>query len=356
MKQLPRIVVGLGYGDEGKGRTVDFLCSKVYKPLVVRFSGGQQCGHTVMAGGIKHIFSNLGSGTLRGAPTYFTEHTTIYPSTMQREILSLKEKGIDNCKVVIHPLANLTTPFDVLANRSCKSNLSHGSCGLGIGKTMKRQIESPYKVYALDLLNPSLLFKKMDSIGKWYGIDPNEHKEYISIYVKAVKSMEWDIQDYSYLRQDDISLIFEGSQGVLLDKDHGVFPHVTYSNTTSKNAIEVCKLLGFKKCYVYGITRTYHTRHGNGPFEETPLNLKNTEDEINITNKFQGDFKVGKMDYELLKQAIRTEKIYSGELEPVFVLAVTCYDQWKDFDEFRVSEGKTLMFDEIIKFESPRNH
>ena len=81
----PKIVIGLGYGDEGKGRTVDYLCSQNPNSIVVRFSGGQQAGHTVMTNGIKHIFSNYGAGTLQGCPTYISEHATIYPLTMLME-------------------------------------------------------------------------------------------------------------------------------------------------------------------------------------------------------------------------------------------------------------------------------
>ena len=133
-----RIVLGCGYGDEGKGITTDFLCSHASDPIVIRFSGGQQAGHTVIRDGVKHIHSNFGSGTLQNVPTYFTEHTTFYPATILRERARLKAIGIDNPFIAFHPLAKLTTPYDVFANRSCDETMSHGTCGLGVGKTMKR--------------------------------------------------------------------------------------------------------------------------------------------------------------------------------------------------------------------------
>jgi adenylosuccinate synthase len=81
-----KIVVGLGFGDEGKGITTDWLCSQNQKSIVIRFSGGQQAGHTVMIGDDKkHIHSNYGSGTLRGVPSYFSEHCSIYLPTLWTE-------------------------------------------------------------------------------------------------------------------------------------------------------------------------------------------------------------------------------------------------------------------------------
>lgn len=346
-KETPKVVIGLGYGNEGKGRTVDYLCFQNPNSIVVRFSGGQQVGHTVMTeDGKKHIFSNFGSGTLRGCPTYFSEHTTIYPLTILKEYKVLQEKGITP-ELVIHPMANLTTPFDVLANRNCKDNLSHGTCGLGVGKTMMRQNDTPYKLYAIDLLNPELLVTKLEEIKKFYNISYEENIEYVDKWLEALVNINWHIQDYSYLY--DKSLIFEGSQGVLLDKDHGVFPHVTYANTTSKNAIEICERLGYKRVDVYGVTRTYSTRHGNGPFLEQELDLKNTEEETNVLNEYQGRFKVGMLDYDLLAHAIMIDRLYSKRLQGFFTLVVTCIDQYPEF------KSELLDFNFLIAFDTPKN-
>lgn len=346
----PKIVIGLGYGDEGKGRTVDYLCSLEPSSTVVRFSGGQQCGHTVMIDDEKHIFSNFGSGTLRGCPTYFTEHTTIYPTTYFKELKVLLDKGYQP-EVFIHPLANLTSPFDVLANRSCEKNLSHGSCGLGVGKTMHRQISSPYKLYAIDLLEPTTLIDKLESIAEWYGISYAENKEYVDLFIEAVVTAKWNIKDYSYLFRKN--LIFEGSQGVLLDMDHGVFPHVTYANTTSKNAIEVLKIIGETRCDIYGVTRTYHTRHGAGPFEEDDSVLKKIPaEETNKYNQYQKEFKVGPLNISKVKQAIEFDKIYSSQLNRMFTLVVTCVDQVDASNELMLLSTE---YENSIVFSDPKN-
>ena len=161
-----QIVVGLGFGDEGKGITTDHLCSQSENSLVVRFSGGQQCGHNVCIGDKQHVHSNFGSGTLRGVPSFFSEHCTIYPNTMFEELKVLNEQSV-NPILYIHPLAKITTPYDVLANRILETKNNHGSCGLGIGATMKRDLAG-YKLLAIDLNNPVIFNQKLNEIRKYY--------------------------------------------------------------------------------------------------------------------------------------------------------------------------------------------
>jgi len=333
-----KIVLGAGFGDEGKGITTDFLCSKAKKPIVIRFSGGQQAGHTVIKNGIKHICSNFGSGVLRDVPTYFTEHTTFYPVTIMRERQELLSKNIEPT-LILHPLAKLTTPYDVFANRSCEKTLSHGTCGLGVGKTMERSF-SPYKLHALDLMDYNILKMKMDIISKEYykneGELTEEQEAEIKDFEEAVKTQKWNIANYSFLLKYH-TLIFEGSQGILLDMYHGIFPHVTYSNTTSKNIHRILELLEIGDVESYYVTRAYHTRHGAGPFEETPLKLINNEEEINVNNKYQKEFKVGNMNYDLLNRAIIIDQSYYL-VKTCITLVVTCMDQ--------VPEG-TFQFDKL---------
>jgi len=340
------IVVGLGWGDEGKGLTTDYLCSKLPNPIVVRFSGGQQAGHTVKIGELKHTFANFGSGTLQGYASYFSEHTTIYPVTMYREYNILLDKGVKP-KVYIHPLAKITTPFDVFANRECEDTLEHGTCGQGVGKTMKRHLESPIQIYAIDLLNIETLVEKMVSVAIWYGYDENDVIKWLDEegerFGKAVKEMPFIITDYNMLR-DYENIIFEGSQGILLDMNHGVFPFVTFANTTSKNAQEICDILGIEERTVYEVTRAYHTRHGNGPFTENPIKLQNNEEENNKYNSYQLAFKTSKLDYNLLNHARRIENLYSKDCPKVLV--VTCNDQIPEenaFDENKLEHLPHLL-------------
>ncbi|MDQ1102157.1 adenylosuccinate synthase [Chryseobacterium sp. SORGH_AS909] len=319
------IIIGLGFGDEGKGITTDFLAARNPDAVVIRFSGGQQAAHTVMIDDRKHIHSSFCSGALRGLPSYFTEHCTIHPVFMYNEWKELKSKN-GNTSLHIHPLAKVTTPFDVLHNRKDVRNTEHGTCGKGVGATMKRH-ESPYRLFAADLIAPrSMLIEKLKGIASYYGFsDGEEIQAALDDFLYAIDQMEWKIEGYKYLNTFD-HLIFEGSQGILLDMDHGVFPNVTYAHTTSKNAHEVCKQIGIDQIEMYYVTRSYATRHGNGWMSsEKELSLQNNEEETCIFNEYQGVFRTGYLDYELLNYALKVDEGY--RFSDRKNLVVTCLDQ-----------------------------
>lgn len=337
------IVIGTQFGDEGKGKTTSFLSniSNGSKKIVVRFSGGQQAGHNVKTvEGLSHVHSNFGSGTLFGVPSYFSEHCTIYPTTIWRERQVLESKGITP-ELFIHPLANVTTPYDVAYNRLTEIKNNHGSCGLGVAATMKRNIETGYKLYAIDLYNRKLLYPKLDNIFEYYlnKLDYEDKSKFISLvdaeeqnFYNALNELTFNIQNYEYLKENYEHIIFEGSQGILLDMDHGIFPNVTYSNTTSKNAIEICKKLNIppQDIDIYYITRCYQTRHGNGWMSnQQGIELINTEDEINVYNQWQKNFKIGEIDYDLINYSLDIDNIYSKGCYKNLV--VTCLDQRPDF-------------------------
>lgn len=338
------IVLGCGYGDEGKGLTVHNLCRPT--SLVVRFSGGQQAGHTVIHNGIKHIFSNFGSGTFKGCPTFFTEDTCIYPKTISVEWGALTSKGV-NPTLYVHPLARVTTPFDVWAGRIQERRVRHGSCGLGIGTTMKRN-EGPVKFYAVDLLGPpSFVSNKLRAVRDYYGFKETDlvsedRARFLTdceAFAEAIGNRRFQICRFGDLPSYS-DLVFEGSQGILLDMDHGVFPNVTFANTTSKNAWKYIR----GNVEIYYVTRCYHTRHGNGPFETSPISLVNTQEEINVPNDWQGEFRVGEINYGLLRHAISLDRFYHPRDEKSN-LVVSCLDQrpdWK-FDFAFMGE----YFDEI---------
>ena len=337
-----KICVGLGWGDEGKGITTDFLCSREdpLSTIVVRFSGGQQCGHNVKIGDRSHVHSNYGSGTLRGVPSYFSEHCTIYPNTMFREKMYLYRYHIEP-ELYIHPLAKLTTPADVAYNKWREMRLNHGSCGLGVGATMTRNETTGYKLYAIDLLNKSTLKEKVNNIYEYYrgqivretGLDSDffmkEYDTELHYFNHYSNELKFHIKSYDFLR-DYNNLIFEGSQGVMLDMNHGIFPNVTYANTTSKNAIEISKKLNIKDIEIYYVTRCYQTRHGIGWMSGKDLMGEiNNPDETNVLGEWQGEFRIKEIDYDLLNYAIAIDNIYSGGLSKNLV--VTCLDQRPNF-------------------------
>ncbi|MBB4806965.1 adenylosuccinate synthase [Chryseobacterium defluvii] len=343
-----QIVIGLGFGDEGKGITTDFLAHQNPESVVIRFSGGQQAAHTVMIDDKKHVHSSFASGALRGLPSYFTEHCTIHPVFLLNEREELRKKN-GNVELHIHPLAKVTTPFDVWHNRKNTKNLEHGTCGKGIGATMKRH-ESPFKLFAVDLIGPrSMLIEKLKGIANYYGcIKGNEIENEIHYFIEAIDQIDWNISGYSYLESFD-NLIFEGSQGILLDMDHGVFPHVTYASTTSKNAYEICKLLKIDHIEMYYVTRSYLTRHGNGWMSnEKEIILKNNEEETCTFNEYQKQLRLGDLDYDLLNYALKLDEAYIFASKKNLV--VTCMDQT---DEKFKTEKLNTKFDAVYGSYSP---
>jgi len=309
------IVIGLGYGDEGKGLTTSFVCDKTDNPLVVRFNGGHQAGHTVVCNGKRHVFSSFGSGTLQGVPTYWSSYCTFYPPSFLREYNLL-----DNPTIYVNPLCPVTTPFDIDYNRDTETVNRHGSVGMGFGATLQRQ-ENHYKLFAQDLYYDTVLIAKLRLIANYYkSVDVEEQIEYFLSSVKRVREIIQLTDDSVMTRYNPI---FEGAQGVLLDADFGFFPNVTRSNTTTKNALTL-----YPAQEVYYVTRSYLTRHGNGfmPNERT-LNLINNENETNRSHKYQGEFRTGVLSPELLNYALTCDGNYSSGLKKNLV--ITCMDQYE---------------------------
>ena len=353
------IVIDPIFGDGGKGITSDFLCRiNPIKTIVVRFSGGQQAGHNVKIGDVSHVHSSFGSGTLRGLPSYFSEHCTMYPVNMFREQEVLNKKGIIP-ELYLHPLIMVTTPADVAYNRMIETKLGHGTCGLGIGATMKRNLNTGYKLYGIDLTNTETLYEKITAIYNYYKgfINDNKDKELfikefnkeMSYFINAVNEINFTIAPYEFLKQYQ-HIIFEGSQGIMLDMDHGIFPNVTFANTTSKNALAICDKLNITDIEIYYPTRCYQTRHGAGWMSNNEeIKLINNENEINFFNEWQRDFRIGEIDYNLLKFALDIDNIYSYNIRKNLV--VTCLDQRPDF-KFDYSQFKGR-FEKVFESYSP---
>ncbi|MEM6396561.1 MAG: adenylosuccinate synthetase [Bacteroidota bacterium] len=356
-----QIVIGLGFGDEGKGMLTDHLCRKAERPLVVRFSGGHQAGHTVVtADGRQHVFSNFGAGTFAGAPTLWSRFCTFHPIGYANELAALKEAGVKP-KLFVDGLAPVTTPYDLLYNRILEKKEKHGSCGLGFGATIARH-EGPHKIHAMDLLNDFVLKQKLKSVANYYSqkvgitLQEKELDKWMDSFHNAVKvvrdrlhiiSERYFFEAYS---NQFSHLIFEGSQGILLDQEFGYFPHVTRAYTSSKNALEIIKRMDsteFSKTQIHYVTRAYQTRHGNGPLsqEYTPgLELAPTPYETNQTNAWQGSQRRALLDLGQLRYALSCDAHYSAGLERY--LTVSCLDQisgaWRAIDEGKPIELRSV--------------
>src|SRR4030042_4301177 len=159
------VIIGLGFGDEGKGLITDYFCSKLKNPLVIRFSGGHQVGHTVIYNDIRHMFSNFGSGTLRNIPTYWSKFCTINPIGLINEMNNLNKLGIFPI-LYIDERCPITTPFDIKANLLFEKDNDNGSVGVGFGKTIERE-ENFYSLTFLDLFYKDIFMEKLNQIKKY---------------------------------------------------------------------------------------------------------------------------------------------------------------------------------------------
>jgi len=321
-------VIGLGFGDEGKGIVTDYLCSVTESPLVVRFSGGHQAGHTVVLDGVRHVFSNFGSGTLRGAPTMWSKHCTVEPVGLFNEYDILMMKGIIP-KLFISTKCPITTPYDIHENRRDENILENGSCGVGVGATIARE-EAHYSLTFGDLFYPSIVAIKLQNIQRYYGYKVNLDRFYEAINRLMNHPQIMPVDNFSI----EENIIFEGSQGLLLDEKIGFFPHVTRGFTGTTNIAKYRPRL-------FMVTRAYQTRHGNGPMTNESISHNITLDplETNVENEFQGKFRRSLLDVDLLRYAISKDDYIRKNTNKSLV--ITCLDHIEDDYRFTYKRAIT---------------
>ncbi|QIG71126.1 adenylosuccinate synthetase protein [Rhizobium phage RHph_TM39] len=355
------IVIGAGYGDEGKGSTVNLLAQKYPDALNVRFNGGAQAGHTVtLEDGRRHVFSHFGSGSLQGLDTYFNESSIVNPWRFKDEhTVIMSEFGLSPL-VFVHENALVTSPYDMAINQlweTCRSGDRHGSCGMGIYETIlrSRKPESLVRVHELvyhvfEDINDrykEYAYRRLQDVRDFHP----DCEEFIKDTEKFIDSEDVTRQfflDYSLFMsminvvKDDINIypqydtvIFEGAQGLQLDQNYveylGNLPHATPSNPglgskSLHNAFEKYDLTE-DNIHVYYLTRFYQTRHGNGPFdrEVNPDVLGDIVDLTNIDNPHQGSIRYAPLNVFSLLEAVEFDLQYIDNCRPYLV--VTCVDQ-----------------------------
>jgi len=341
MKNLA--IVGLGFGDEGKGTITDYLCSQCSNPLVIRYSGGHQAGHTVYYNNKHHIFSNFGSGTLRGVPTFWSKYCTVDPIGIMNELSVLMSIGIFQPKLFIDPDSPITTPYDKFYNHNTETSNHHGSCGVGYGATIERE-EKHYSLTFSDLFYSDIFKIKLKMIEKYYyNIFDKNYTQYPYLDNSILDQMIKDFNIYcdqlkqlSFIEQKSLceviysDYIFEGAQGILLDQNMGFFPHVSRSNSGTKNIIELIGKTNQKDIHYYLVTRAYQTRHGNGPMtnDKRGHSIIENPDETNINRKWQGKFRRSLLDLDLIQYAINKDEGLRNSKNKTLV--VTCLDHMKN--------------------------
>jgi len=274
------LLLGLQWGDEGKGKIVDVLTSNYN--IIARFQGGPNAGHTLVFNGMKHVLHTIPSGIFHeGAKNLVGNGVVIDPVIFKKELDKLDNQGVDYKKsLIISRKAHLILPTHRLldaASEASKGKAKIGSTLKGIGPTyMDKTGRNGIRVGDLEMENWEEKYRnlanKHQSMISFYDVDLQyDLKELESEFfeaVKILKSLEF-IDSEEYLHQAEKagkSVLAEGAQGSLLDIDFGTYPFVTSSNTTAAGA---CTGLGISPGSVqevFGIFKAYTTRVGSGPF------------------------------------------------------------------------------------------
>jgi adenylosuccinate synthase len=345
------VVVGSQWGDEGKGKIVDWLSEQA--DIVVRFQGGHNAGHTLVINGTTYKLSLLPSGVVRpGKLSVIGNGVVLDPQALLDEIAHLKTQNVavtpENLRIAEN--ATLILPL----HRELDGIRESASAALRIGTT-RRGIGPAYEdkvgrraIRLMDLADGATLDRKIDRLLTHHNalrkgldldlIDGGEVRKYLETVAPAVlpyMDSVWSLLEQK--RREGKRILFEGAQGALLDVDHGTYPFVTSSNTVAAQAATGSGLGPGAIGYVLGICKAYTTRVGEGPF---PTEQKN---DVGRTLGERGkEFGVvtgrprrcGWFDAVLVRQTVRTCGIHG--------LALTKLDILDGFDEIKVCVGYEL--------------
>ncbi|MBM3576315.1 MAG: adenylosuccinate synthase [Alphaproteobacteria bacterium] len=339
-------VVGAQWGDEGKGKIVDWLSLEA--DVVVRFQGGHNAGHTLVIDGVTYKLALLPSGIVRpGKLSVIGNGVVVDPHFLVGEIDRLREQGVEispmNLKIAENAplILSLHRELDAHREEAAGNGVKIGTTKRGIGPAYEDKV-GRRSIRLMDLAEPDLLDDKItrllahhDPLRRGLGLPEVNadalREELLSVAPRILPFMDavWELLEDN--RRAGKRILFEGAQGVLLDVDHGTYPYVTSSNTVAASAASGSGLGPGAIGYVLGIAKAYTTRVGGGPF---PTEL---HDEIGQLIGDRGrEFgtntgrrrRCGWFDAVLTRQAVKTSGING--------VALTKLDILDGFDEIKI--------------------
>ncbi|HRL01164.1 MAG TPA: adenylosuccinate synthase [Vitreoscilla sp.] len=345
------VVVGSQWGDEGKGKIVDWLTDQASG--VVRYQGGHNAGHTLVVGGKKTVLRLIPSGILHaGKRCFIGSGVVVSPEALLSEMAELESAGIDVAKqLTIAPTCPLILPYHVAldhAREAAKGDKKIGTTGRGIGPAYEDKV-ARRAVRVMDLFQPELLRQKIEDVLAIYncqlvGLYGQEAIQADAIYdlamslAEKIRPMVGDVSRLlNEINDKGESLVFEGAQGTLLDIDHGTYPYVTSSNCVAGAASAGAGVGPHKLNYVLGIVKAYTTRVGSGPFptelfDDVGAGLAKRGNEFGaVTGRPR---RCGWFDAALMKRSIQVNGI-SG-------MCVTKLDVMDGMDEIKICVGYKL--------------
>ena len=345
------VVVGSQWGDEGKGKIVDWLSSEA--DIVVRFQGGHNAGHTLVIDGVTYKLRLLPSGIVRkNKISVIGNGVVIDPWALLDEIKEIKEKGVivNENNLIISEAANLILPFhkemdEIREDSAGKAKI--GTTRRGIGPAYEDKI-GRRSIRVMDLISESNLDHRLETVlvhhnairkglGKKVYEKDQLKKDLLKIAPSILKFSQPVWKKLDEYKSNKKKILFEGAQGILLDVDHGTYPFVTSSNTVASSAATGtgCGINTIN--YVLGITKAYTTRVGEGPF---PTELKDNIGEIlgtrgkefgTVTSRKR---RCGWFDGVLVRQTIKISGING--------IALTKLDVLDELDEIKMCVGYKL--------------
>ncbi len=340
------VIVGTQWGDEGKAKVIDYLTQR--SDIIIRFQGGANAGHTVIVDGKKFIFHLVPSGLMYPDKICIVGNGVVFDAEQfLREVDELSEHGISvKDRLFISDLAHLVLPYHKAQDNASESTMGKGKIGTtgrGIGPAYTDKAART-GIRTGDLLDWDLFVSKFRIafqqkkllIEKFYNCDFSLNESQIIDYYKGIREriLPFIIDTSNYLfdsAQKGKQLLFEGAQGTFLDVDHGTYPFVTSSNTISGSACCGCGIGPTIINHVVGITKTYTTRVGNGPFpteleDETGEKLRNEGGEFGATTGRPR--RCGWFDSVMVRKAI--------QLNGLTRLALTKLDVLNNLDEIQI--------------------
>ena len=275
------VVVGAQWGDEGKGKIVDWL--SIEADVVVRFQGGHNAGHTLVIDGVTYKLSLLPSGIVRpGKLSVIGNGVVVDPHHLVTEIAKLRGQGVvisrDNLRIAENAplILSLHRELDGLREESARAGAKIGTTKRGIGPAYEDKV-GRRAIRVMDLADPATLDAKIErllthhnALRRGFGLDEisvaaiRDELKQVADAVLPFMDRAWSLLED--LRRAGKRILFEGAQGALLDIDHGTYPFVTSSNTVASNAATGSGLGPKAIGYVLGIAKAYTTRVGEGPF------------------------------------------------------------------------------------------
>ncbi len=340
------VVVGAQWGDEGKGKIVDWL--SIEADVVVRFQGGHNAGHTLVIDGVTYKLSLLPSGIVRpGKLSVIGNGVVVDPHHLVKEIAALRAKGVtvnhDNLRVAENAplILSIHRELDALRENSAAAGSKIGTTMRGIGPAYEDKV-GRRAIRVMDLAELATLDAKIDrllthhnALRRGFGIAEITRQsirdELAPVAQEVLSYMDRTWSLLEGLRRDGKRILFEGAQGALLDIDHGTYPFVTSSNTVAANAATGSGLGPKAVQYVLGIAKAYTTRVGEGPF---PAELKDSIGQLlgerghefgTVTGRAR---RCGWFDAVLVRQTVKTSGIDG--------IAFTKLDVLDGFDELKV--------------------